>query len=53
MVCLVLVVLGFELKGFEGQARTLALVPLCKPCFVLGIWELGSPELFAWTGLKP
>jgi hypothetical protein len=34
---------------------TLPLEPLCQPCFVLGIFEIGSHELFAqgwlWTSI--
>jgi hypothetical protein len=33
--------------------RRLPLEPLHQPCFVLGIFEIGSRELFAQAGFKP
>jgi hypothetical protein len=35
------------------QAGALPLESLHQPFFVLGIFEIGSHNLFAWTGFKP
>jgi hypothetical protein len=40
------VVLGLELKTFT-------LSHAASPFFVVGFFELGSHELFAWAGFKP
>jgi hypothetical protein len=34
---------------FDGS---LHLEPLHQPCFVLGIFKIGSLELFAWAGFE-
>jgi hypothetical protein len=36
-----------------SQAGALPLELLCQPFFMLGIFEIGSCELFAQTGFKP
>jgi hypothetical protein len=40
------VVLGFELKACTLSHFT-------SPAFVIGIFEIGSQELFAWAGFEP
>jgi hypothetical protein len=39
--------------GFELRAGALSLEPLHQPFFALGIFHIGSHELFAWAGFKP
>jgi hypothetical protein len=45
-VCLFFAVLEFELRAFTLRHSTSLI-------FVMGFFEIGSPELFAWTGLEP
>jgi hypothetical protein len=47
-------VLAFELRPscIARQALYLPLKPLHQPFFVLGIFEIGSFELFAWAGFE-
>jgi hypothetical protein len=46
-------VLGFEFRVSHLLGRCLLLEAHPQPFFVLGIFEIGSCELFAWVGLKP
>jgi hypothetical protein len=44
--CLFFAVLVFELRAYTLSYST-------SPFFVLGIFEIGSHELFAWAGFEP
>jgi hypothetical protein len=37
----------------QGLTLALSLEPFHQAFFVLGIFEIGSCELFAWMGFKP
>jgi hypothetical protein len=46
-------VLGFEHRASHTcEAEAVLLESLYQPFFVLGIFELGSHELFAWTSFE-
>jgi hypothetical protein len=47
-----LAILGFELSASCMYAGAVPLEPLCQAFFVLGFFEIESPELFAWAGLN-
>jgi hypothetical protein len=38
--------------GLELRAYSLHLEPLHQPFFMLGIFEIGSHELFPWAGFE-
>jgi hypothetical protein len=40
------VVLGLELRAYALSHST-------SPFFVMGVFEIGSQELFAWAGFEP
>jgi hypothetical protein len=40
------VILGFELRAYTLSHST-------SPIFVMGFFEIGSGELFAWGGCEP
>jgi hypothetical protein len=46
--CYILSVLEFELR----TSGILPLEPLHLPLFLLGIFEIGSRELFTWVGFE-
>jgi hypothetical protein len=41
------------LFGTAAWTQSLHLEPLHQPFFVIGIFEIGSLELFAWAGFEP
>jgi hypothetical protein len=52
-VCLFLVVLGFHHWASSLMAGALPPKLLLQPCFVLGVFKIGSPEIFAWAIFEP
>jgi hypothetical protein len=44
---------GLNSSFHSFYADALQLEPLHQPFFVLGIFKIGSQELFAWAGFEP